>query len=777
MYASTSASFESGYADIAECLKLPGRTDQNADVKLLVQAALSQRESGHWILIIDNADDINVLSKRGNDSGSMVDYLPDSHTGSIIFTTRTRKAAISLAKNNIIQVNEMSRDNAMEVLRKTLLQIDLLSDESSVTRLLDILDYLPLAIVQAVSYINKNDISIAEYIKLCESSEEDMIEVLSEDFEDEGRYKDMKNPVVATWLISFIQICWQDKLAGEYLSFMACLVRQNIPRSLLPMARSKRRAIDAIGTLTAYSFITKRKSDDLFDMHRLVHIATRNWLKQENKWRSWNQKALQQMNAIFPWPGHENRAVWTKYLPHAQTIITSIDLLGGVELPSKLLYKLAECSRKIGNYSKAEQLFRRALQLKEKVLGKGHPDTLGSMTGLAISLGQQGKFAEAEAMDRQTLQLIEKVLGKEHPDTLGSITGLAISLGQQGKFAEAEAMDRQTLQLKEKVLGKEHPDTLINMNNLAIWLRQQGKFAEAEAMDRQTLQLREKVLGKEHPDTLGSIMGLTIWLREQGKFAEAEAMGRQTLQLREKVLGKEHPDTLTSMNNLTISLCQQGKFIEAEAMGRQTLQLREKVLGKEHPDTLRSMTDLAILLGQQGKFAEAEAMGRQTLRLGEKVLGKEHPDTLITMDNLAILLRQQGKFAEAEAMDRQTLQLREKVLGKEHPDTLGSVNNLAILLRKQGKFAEAEAMDRRTLQLREKVLGKEHPDTLGSINNLAISLRQQGKFIEAETMGRQTLQLTEKVLGEGYPNILGSKKRDREHKVPQRQRKSARIKG
>ena len=75
------------------------------------------------------------------------------------------------------------------------------------------------------------------------------------------------------------------------------------------------------------------------------------------------------------------------------------------------------------------------------------------------------------------------------------------------------------------------------------------------------------------------------------------------------------------------------------------------------------------------------------------------------------------------------------------------------------------------------MLGKGHPDTLRSINNLAISLRQQGEFIEAKAMDRQTLQLTEKVLGKGYPNILGSKKRNREHKVPQRQRKSARIKG
>jgi len=427
--ASTSASFESGYADIAKCLNLPRRTDQNTNIKLLVKAALAQSERGRWLLIIDNADDVDVLSKQGEDSGSMalVDYLPDSPLGSVVFTTRTRKAAISLAKNNLIHVDQMSRDNAMEFLRKTLIERVLLDDESTVIKFLETLCYLPLAISQAVSFINNNDISIAEYTDLCERSEEDIIEVLSQNFDHEGRYKDSKHPVVMTWLISFLQICRQDELAGEYLSFMACLLRQNIPQSLLPMA-SKIKAYNAIGTLTAYSFITKHKSDDLFDMHRLVHIAMRNWLKQENKWRSWNQKALQQMNDIFPWPRHENRTIWMKYLPHAQTIINSIDLLGGVELPSMLLHHLAGSYHITGNYSKAEAMNQQALQLKEKVLGKEHPDTLGSMNNLASSLRRQGKFAEAETIDRQTLQLKVKVLGKEHPDTLGSINNLLLSL-------------------------------------------------------------------------------------------------------------------------------------------------------------------------------------------------------------------------------------------------------------------------------------------------------------------------------------------------------------
>ena len=83
-------------------------------------------------------------------------------------------------------------------------------------------------------------------------------------------------------------------------------------------------------------------------------------------------------------------------------------------------------------------MYRQALQLRETVLGKDHPDTLMSMNSLASSLYALGKYAEAEAMHQQTLRLRETVLGKEHPDTLKSMMNLASSLYQQGKYVEAE---------------------------------------------------------------------------------------------------------------------------------------------------------------------------------------------------------------------------------------------------------------------------------------------------------------------------------------------------
>lgn len=87
-------------------------------------------------------------------------------------------------------------------------------------------------------------------------------------------------------------------------------------------------------------------------------------------------------------------------LPHTQCAITIFKNTFGEtkDLPWNLLHNLGYCSQLQGKYVEADAMYRQALHLHETVLGKDHPSTLGSMMGLAASLGQQGKYAEAEVM-------------------------------------------------------------------------------------------------------------------------------------------------------------------------------------------------------------------------------------------------------------------------------------------------------------------------------------------------------------------------------------------
>ena len=57
-------------------------------------------------------------------------------------------------------------------------------------------------------------------------------------------------------------------------------------------------------------------------------------------------------------------------------------------------------------------------RLGRSTLGETYPDTLSSLNNLAIAVAQQGNYAEAEKLHRECVDGTEKVLGKGHPNTV-----------------------------------------------------------------------------------------------------------------------------------------------------------------------------------------------------------------------------------------------------------------------------------------------------------------------------------------------------------------------
>jgi hypothetical protein len=419
-------SLNQAYQDVARQLKISGSDDDKADAKKLVQKYMSKESAGRWLLVFDNADDFNMwITDSGPGSGRLIDYLPRSEQGCIVFTTRDRKTAVKLAYQSVIEVPEMDEDVAIQLLQKCLVNPNLVNNRPDTTALLKELAYLPLAIVQAAAYINGNKIAFVDYLSLLTDQEEDVIDLLSEEFEDDGRYYNIKNPVATTWLISFEQIRHHDPLAADYLSFMSCIDPKDIPQSLLPAGASRKKEIDAVGTLEAYSFIIKRSTDLAIDLHRLVHLATRNWLRQKDLMAQWTERAIARLEEVFPDNGHQNRSVWRTYFPHVIYILISDVVTKDDKKRISLLWRFGMCLYTDGRYNEAESLLVEETKRRLRVLGQEHPDTLTSMSNLASTYQRQGRWKEAEDLKVQVIEASKRVLGQEHPFTLISISNLA----------------------------------------------------------------------------------------------------------------------------------------------------------------------------------------------------------------------------------------------------------------------------------------------------------------------------------------------------------------
>jgi tetratricopeptide (TPR) repeat protein/tRNA A-37 threonylcarbamoyl transferase component Bud32 len=314
---------------------------------------------------------------------------------------------------------------------------------------------------------------------------------------------------------------------------------------------------------------------------------------------------------------------------------------------ARLREALANRYRDLGLNDAAAPLQTRALEVRRRLLGDEHPDTISSISNMGYLLASQGKLAEAEPYCREALEKSRRVLGEEHPDTLGSINNMGFLLQAQGKLELAYPYYLEAMQKRRRVLGREHPDTLESINNMGFLLKALGQLDEAEPYFREALEKRRRVLGEEHPLTLGSINNMGSLLQEQGKIALAEPYYREALEKRRRVLGEEHPGTISSINNMGFLLKSQGKLDEAEPYIREALEKGRRVLGEEHPDTLAYITNMGALLQAQNKLGEAEPYYREALAKNRRVLGDEHRNTLGCIGSLAILLQTEGRHAEA----------------------------------------------------------------------------------------------------------------------------------
>ncbi|KAJ0358885.1 hypothetical protein COL26b_014445 [Colletotrichum chrysophilum] len=154
VHGSTKATFEESYRSIADVLALPRHHDPDVDVLVLVRDWLQREDVSPWLMIIDNADDIQMLFSKRNGEKPITSYLPKRENSKILITSRNSDAAERLTGNvkMIYTVPTMENEQALQLLQKKLGQ-DV--NKAAALRLSRTLECIPLAVNQAAAYINK----------------------------------------------------------------------------------------------------------------------------------------------------------------------------------------------------------------------------------------------------------------------------------------------------------------------------------------------------------------------------------------------------------------------------------------------------------------------------------------------------------------------------------------------------------------------------------------------------------------------------------------------
>lgn len=587
-------------------------------------------ESGKWLIVIDNADDIDLLYNP--DEGRLAAYFPRSERGSILMTTRNRQIGVKFATHrNIVDLPALTNDESSMLLTTRL--GDNPEDHHDRIKLAEALGGIPLALIQAISYITENATTIVRYLGNYHTSDASKIQLLSENFEDDMRDPESKNPVAATWVVTFEYMKKYNSVAADTLCLMSMFNAQAVPESILSSAMQGETGNllmeRALGVLQGYSMISLRhsvqeKQGRSFDLHRLVRLVTRNWLTMTNTFDYWTAKAIETLSTSYKSVVWKNPESWSGYLPHAVTLLSNPKL----HFPDK--------PTSVPVAFQGRQL--RAGHTESGLLCQLCFATL--LGGLATSYRENGEATLSLSMIRKAAVMSAQALGGSHPDTLDCGLYEAIILADLRDYNRSERKFRETLADANSILSPYHAVSLRTLRDFGYFLNKRGRGIEAESLLLQLIELCKEEYGEDDNETLDAMARLSKILVNQGRNEEATQIGLQILKMR---------DTVMITVDLADIFSLQKRYREAEELYLRVLDHPDMRL-EENLDHQGVLLKLGILYFNQGVYDKAEHFHLSALAIRKRLWGESHRWNLEIMEYLAATYYRQGRNDDAERL-------------------------------------------------------------------------------------------------------------------------------
>ena len=207
------------FARVFDLLEISGVSNKTDAVKRW----LSGEENPDWLLIFDNADNLDSVQVRK--------YFPMTLWGHIVLTSRDQAAIGSVAKQGYL-LEPLEADEAIEVLlEKAGIKEPLEAELQEAKEIVELLGCLPLAVDQGGAFIKSRRKTLTDYRRLYG---ERQLEVLK----FKPRLGEYDRTVFTTWEMNFEQVVRDSKEASDLLLLFCFLDGSGIPERMLSRGSS-----------------------------------------------------------------------------------------------------------------------------------------------------------------------------------------------------------------------------------------------------------------------------------------------------------------------------------------------------------------------------------------------------------------------------------------------------------------------------------------------------------------------------------------------------------
>jgi tetratricopeptide (TPR) repeat protein len=279
-----------------------------------------------------------------------------------------------------------------------------------------------------------------------------------------------------------------------------------------------------------------------------------------------------------------------------------------------------------GKLELAAEEFSLGLELSRKTHGPDSLTTSYFLSGLGRIRSMQRRDAEALALYRQTQQLRERLLGPGHPALALNLSNIAMELLSLGQREEAITTLQHSLALLETAHPADHPSFGPPLTNLANALRTSGRLEEAQRHLERALAIFERSKGPDHPHTALVLCALGMVAYDSQQLERASTYLQEALTRVHRSHGADTTHAAMPLAFLGLVHLRAGRRDEARRDLMRALELWEKVNGPDSATLSTALRPLAKLELSTGAPRAALAHCQRALALDERAQGTDAPD-------------------------------------------------------------------------------------------------------------------------------------------------------
>ena len=346
------------------------------------------------------------------------------------------------------------------------------------------------------------------------------------------------------------------------------------------------------------------------------------------------------------------------------------------EAEASIHMTIARSYRVLGLHRKADLHFDRSNELWKGLLGAGAVATISALEEKSSQAAHEGRMELSRSLLLEAIDLRTKLDGPDHPETLAARRNLMYLLKFEGRYGEAEELLGEIYSPLRRVLGIENQRTLDVMIDLAEMMQMQGRHAEAASIVCEVVAVSRRINGLDDDRTLLAVNMLAVLYKTDGRLDEAselltavlrEAKAPQHSHAMPEIIDSRIKKLVAIQVNLGDVYRLQGRNKKATELLDEVLDIQRSNFGPKHPRTIKALELCAQIRLSSSRYQEAEPFLEEAIAASRETFGDRHVQTAFLCTLWSETLLANCRVVEAVEQATFGLEVVTRVQGDGHP--------------------------------------------------------------------------------------------------------------